>query len=696
MSSPNRYKEIASPHPALFLVYIGITFALFSFTAMSAHAGTTAVANAVVSVICPFSPSLSAQSSYIIPGNVDMSYSIQTLAPCSIPSLPGKIGFYNSSGLVYSSSLVVSNVVQGNTVSDLSFNGNIFAPGSYTASVNFSGFMTHNLSNSTILILGPANLAIRGASLASQSVVAGSQITASQNVTNVGSFLANQIVLHVLVDGPEGYNFTYGYNVSPISAGGSSFVSLTMSPADSLLGAYKVYENVSYNDVFYSNVISYVSNTIVLNYSVVANPSQQNNGASGFFGALGNGQGIGIGPTVTVTTNPIQVSIAQGLYGVSQLGFFNNGTSNVHLNITNSGIPGVRIGLSSSSLIIPPSQQGTLQLSFQANESVTPGSYIMPVNVTASSDGINSSETLYLNLVVGSKTESQPLILSTLVLQNSSREAIDQIQLSNPTNKTIYNATLTVDLPSYVASSAGQITLTGAPGTVLLINGTYRLTWQVGSIQPSQVTTVYYSIENPMNPALLINSPITFAAPTPAPEGNIRLFGIDTPPLTLDGGIGSLNFTTLYTGTKVVNLTFTLVGQGIGIIGDTRLERAVPNSELDVKFSVTPPNETGNYPLTLYVTGPGVNTSYGVTITVGARLSQEPSSIQDMLAKDLSGNALAKERALVYILAAGIVAVAAGLFVIRLRRKIFNRPSYNIERAQRLGELKRQIERDEK
>jgi hypothetical protein len=117
----------------------------------------SSIANVVgrISVVCPFSVNTVAQPTYVLPSNVEVYYSLQTLYPCTIPSLDGTFRLLNSSGTVYSANVMDYNVIQANSLYVVSISNSLFRYGIYTANVEFSSFLYSNHSSVSFLVLSP-------------------------------------------------------------------------------------------------------------------------------------------------------------------------------------------------------------------------------------------------------------------------------------------------------------------------------------------------------------------------------------------------------------------------------------------------------------------------------------------------------------------------------------------------------------
>ncbi len=636
------------------LLFLAATLSLLRASAPAASSASNSVtASVLVSNECPYSLSLTpANTEYILPikSNVVFSYATDALGPCAVGITGGTFSLYNTTNTVFTSNngfsdsgtIEVSNSVFDNVTS--TYTGEL---------VLFENSISNDIST-TIHVVKPANITITGFSALPSPVNIGSAITLSQTLVNTGFLAPSNMILHTRIDGPS-FSATVGTD-----AGNTlSTISFQLGSVTPYAGTYTVYDNVSY----YDGSSNRVSKNFTTTYSVT---SPSGGGGGGAYGGVTTG-------STTPTTTPPPTTIGAALLSIAPLftdiflsktaltsvGFTNAGSYPVWVNATVAAQSFGSIALSSNAVYLLPNSSVVIQAAIHVNPGATAGSYVVPINLTVSAQGHASARrTLFLSVYIQGDVSSPTAIAESASLSPGSKEASGSVIAYNPTSKALYNATLSLQLPVSVASSANSIVLYGASGSVIVRNNAYLLQWLVPQVAPFSSYPVYYTIINATNTHFLMSPLASFTVPSVAIVSPLRIFDISIP-TAYTGQAFQISLSAIYVGSAPENVTFALQAPpSVGVLNPVQVAYALPNSEMRPAFNITPILQSKTYILTLAVYGKNVNQSFSLPLVV------LPAAYSAPPAKPGAPGALlgAVQQHIFYVLAS--IAIAAAVAVV--------------------------------
>ena len=446
----SRSNSVALSRLALLLVlFSSVLVAASLMPPASANSGQQIV-SASVFVICPYTVGITSSSPvYVIPTNIVLFYSANTVADCSISSASGTVNVINVtlSSVLFTQDVTLTSIT--NTVNPTKYTFQTPSTTAMQGEANgiftlVNGPNTVSASTTPFYVIRPANIVVSNFTVAPASSQPGSTITFTSNVYNNGQLAANNIVLNLKVNEPGG---TY-LSVDPLPAlspGQSQIVSLQLSTVSSSPGSYTALENASFNSVYvygsttYSSPTLYSSN-VTTTYSIQTPPS------SSPPPPINLTNGTTPVPTISndieITTAPVYVQVLQGNASVEFLGFRNNLNSSVWLNFTTPKQQLSQLSLSANSIYLRPKSSGLIQYVISTYANTSPGTYIAQVNITATAINARpSSSRLYTKVnVLG--PQSAPYVRTTVLLVNGSTSAEEEFTVHNPTNETYYNLQL--------------------------------------------------------------------------------------------------------------------------------------------------------------------------------------------------------------------------------------------------------------
>ncbi len=667
---------------------LGIISFIFIFIT-AAYANGAEILTANVLVPCPFSVSLATPNNvYILPltTNITFQYALSN-SICSGYIDSGFLNVTNSRSVtVYS---IPANYEIMNGVIPIPYKSFPNATSSYSATIAFSSNYFTNQSSAAFEVVEPAILKIYNLS-AGQTISPGSILTISQNINNIGFLSPNNMALHTEITGPNAFKDVVNTSVSS-----TGFISFTVNGVTNGLGRYYISENVSY----YNGASNAISPNVTTAYTVASavSPTPPPTGPPAPSPSKVQ-EPITIISTAFLSSIPILTGAYAGYGAVSEIELTDIGSLPVWVNMS---VPKITefgsVSISQNAIYLLPDSNLSVQIFYKTNSNVTPGEYVVPINFSVSQIGHrSSSETLFPVLSITNMNDKPSAAAASLTFQSASGAASGSIKVSNPYNHTVYNATVSVSIPSIALSNTSSFLLSGAAGNITKTEPAYVLNWFISEMPRNASTYVYYYATNVIEPELLA-SPETQVSIPPSAQSSLTVFQINIPTFYA-GTESSINVSSFYTGQKPENVTYNLVSQPSMIVQNPfQVFRAMPNQEINTEFYVNGAKNPGTYLLTLYIQGAGINKTYSLPVLVLQKPAPPPSS-PPQISNSTSGSAGVLSASvlkpdILYPLGAAVAAVI--FFTAILFR--YRRPAgYNAQRVKRLQELKEQIGRSER
>lgn len=654
------------------------------------------IVHASVFVICPYAVSVTPNSPvFVIPTNIVLFYSANTLADCSIPSASGTVNVinYTTSSVLFTDDVTLTGIT--NTVNPTRYT--FQTPSTYAMQGEDNGIFTltsgpNTISSSTtpFYVIRPANIILSNFTISPSSSRTGSTITFTSNVYNDGQLAANNVVLNLKVNEPGGGAFLTVDPLLALSPGQSQVVSLQLGTVSGTPGQYTATENVSFNSIYvygsttYSSPTLYSSNatagytissppgpkppvTNITNYTTPVLPSIAQN-------------------AVEITTAPMYIQILRGNSSLQYLGFKNNLNSSVWLNFTipEQQIAQQQLHLSTNSLYLAAHSAGLIQYVLSPFANTSPGTYVAQVNITLSvQDSMHlapATSSLYTKLNVMNPPHA-PYIRTTALLLNASTAVEEQFTLSNPTNETYYNLELQAPIPSIALYNDSQISLLGNEHSIIPSGASLVLGWKISTLQPGDTSVLTSTINRIAEPQLFTSPAVSLSAPSqPKPAGVFRVLFINALPVYLNS-TGSVEVESIYTGTNVTNTTFNFVPPpGQQVQNPFRHFELLPNQVLTTTYTIGPLTQAGTLLYTLNINGYFGQETYAVPVIVSPPpttipVLQPPSPYNVTIAGVLLG-----------------IAMVVIIFTIYYLRRFSRRgPSYSKARAEKLRNISKRI-----
>ncbi len=340
------------------------------------------------------------------------------------------------------------------------------------------------------------------------------------------------------------------------------------------------------------------------------------------------------------------------------------------------------ISFSASSFAIKPNENIAVQLSFTPNLTIAPGTYVIPLNITATIQNRSTTVKEYLSFTVYSRSSPSKYILNQVLLSNNTNIANGVLQIHNPTNSTIFNLRVATMIPKIVASNISQISAYGLANNITESDGYYVINWLVPYLPKDGSIYAYYTISKPHNQNLLTNIQNTMTVPTTyVPSTQLKVVEINVPTFYANT-TGSISMEELYTGTSVQQVSALLIAPpGIGVSPSMYILNASPNTLLTQEFKIKV-SSPGTLMLSLYLSTQGFNTTYTIPIVVLPipTTTTIPPAVVPSKPSYLPG----------YI--AAIILLLIILIFLGSRRR--RGPKYSEERLSSLKEIKEMVKRE--
>lgn len=591
---------ISGPAPAFLLM-----IALLAVLPFYSYGNTVSV-NASINAVCQFAVYPSHQAIYPLLSNVSVLFMPQSLANCSVASMPGSMHVYYKNGTVaLNLTSNFYNITLHNTSYDFPASFNSLSQGNYTASITLKE--TSNYTNSTsvsLILLNPPN--IMASNMVIGNVSYGATLPISLRLFNNGSLSTNTITLHLKINGTA--NYSYSYKLGTIAPNQTVPVILSISNVTNTPGPYNAYVYASFSE--YSR--RFVSNTVHANYTVPSLPSK-----SAKIPVNRTAVPVVKPPYVEITTFPVYSSIKYGTSSVSSLGLKNiiNLSESIALSI-NSSYSGL-MSLSATSLSLNPNQTELVQV-YANGKTNKPGTYIVPISISVTlSNGTYSSLKEYVSFTIYNTTNSTVAINYNVNLENDTSQALGTVTVTGASNATLKNTTLLTIIPKAEVSSANDINAYGLPNRLEVVNNYYYIVWNISSIPASKEVIVYYSISNPVSQASLSDIQNVLYSPSSIPFSKLfKITSLSVPTLFTNTS-GYVNVSAIYTGMLPSTLSMYLVSSsGVRAINSSYTQSIAPNQQLFHSFLIYSGSVPGTYFLYLYVSAAGATYNYSLPLLV--------------------------------------------------------------------------------
>ncbi|MGC8651985.1 MAG: hypothetical protein ACP5UH_01910 [Candidatus Micrarchaeia archaeon] len=657
-----------------------IAFALFAMIVVS-YGSQSSSLNASVQVECPFAVNLSMQSVYVRLPNQTANFSVHTTVNCTIPAMNGTFAIFASNGSqVYSMPLNGISASQLYQTHKFEFNPSNIAAGVYSAKASFTYFHFSNSSHAQEFMLGnPTNITIENFST-SNTITRFSTQSFYISLKNTGSFaVPNAISIKILATGPytSSLKLPYNYSLSP-----SQYLNITVAMYNStiFLGTYNALLSVTYP--INGTGGKFLKTTYkTINYTVVPPPPSPPKPVPVPVSPI---------PAFSLMSFPFLESLFVGQSTSAVIDIKNNGNTTEYINISVPSAYGRLMQLSATRTSIQPRQTIGVTALLAAPPSLLPGTYVVPINITAAIGNSTSQETAYTTISISNATSAS--VSPSISLANNTYEASATVEIYNPTGKNLTNVEAKTILPESVAKSVSYIKPYGAPYSISAANGSYIITWYVSSLPSHSSLYTYFTVSNVTAQTLLTHLTTIFSAPSVAtPSSILKIIDISVPTFYA-GTTNSISVTAFYTGTSIQRIAvYISAPPGVAVYNSTQyIINATPNTAFTMSFPVTP-GATGTVLLDLYISTQGANLSYSIPVLVLSKpivATTATTTIPITPVPSISYTSLMEYGAI----AASVLVIAIAIIIaIRIQK----RPKYDQERAEKLRQLRETMKRSE-
>ncbi len=660
-----------------------VLFLLLISSSMGASATYIVSANVTVTHECYVALTINALSFYPIVGNAIFNYTAQNIGTCALNQIPGNffLEYQSNSVALISNSFTLTNV--GSSVKEYDvppINSLQVPPGNYTAVISISSSQVSNSVFKNTEFLLPAKITINDLSATSPNI--GAPVTFSMKLTNTGELASNDISLDFHIVGPASFNETE--SVAALSPGQSESVSVQLSNVTATAGSYVVTVNATY--VEYGRTFSSPSNNTsytVLSTLISGGGAPESTSAGGTSPSGGSPSATAVAAPfgVSFTEFPISSSVTSTATSLLNLGFTSTASSPEFVFLTLPSLSARYLRIEASSLYLKPNEISSTSIAFNPNANATPGTYVLPINVTVNAaNGANSTKTEYMLFNVQNATNGATVLTQLLLTSNGASESLE---INAPQNSSISNATLATILPQGIINNVSQVITSGLPARVQLDP---EIIWDIPYIRAGGNAYASFSITNPKSLTPLEHIQNVLTEPSSPQQGSVlRLLNMNVPAM-YSNSTSQVSASFLYTGTREQAVRFYMVSQtkGVSIYNFTQVVNASPNQVLEQNFNIRP-RDSGTLLLTLDAFTPGANMSYAVP----ALVLPGQLSLATIMKNAEPGSTISD-----YLLALIIIGAVAGIIIVYVViMKPLNKPRYDSERAAKLIRIREQIKR---
>ncbi|MGC8662459.1 MAG: hypothetical protein ACP5RT_01590 [Candidatus Micrarchaeia archaeon] len=650
---------------------------LISFLLVDVYASQNGTVTASVYVVCPGNIIFSSNTNfaYLRPLNITLNYTISPTSNCVIPILVGNFSLVNkfNQSMVYKKSITLYNI-SSPIIKKISFGTNNIPNSTYYAELNFYEYSYPIHNYSPLFLLNPANI-IMQVRASPNSAPAATQIYLITSLFNNGELASSNITININVSGPQSFNI---YKVEPPStpSAGENIIFTISNLSDA--GSYNVTVNAYYNTTLQNQTVRNIS-IAKTNFSIY--PIASSSTPSPIPSPIPVPKPITTLPSIGLVSAPLLISSVQGTSSISQISLINNGNATENVSISVPKIYSSIVSLSATSFAIKPNENLAVQLFFTSNSTLAPGTYIIPLNITASIQNRSSTTKEFLSFTVYSQSNPGKNILNQVLLANNTNLANGILQIHNPTNSTIFNLRISTIIPKLIASNISQISTYGLANNITESQSYYTINWLVSYLPKGGSAYAYYTISKPRNQNLLTNIQSIMTIPTYTQLAQLKVVEMNIPTF-YSNSTGKISIEELYTGTSIQPVSILLIAPpGINISPSMYIVNASPNSILSQDFKIKA-SSPGTLMMSLYLSTQGFNTTYTIPIVVLPIPTNTtiPQAVVPSKPSYLPG----------YI--AAIILLLAILMFLGSRRR--REPRYSEERVSSLKGIKEMIKRE--
>ncbi len=660
--------------------------------------------NATVAINCLFTVNLNGQNVYLLSNTVPFNYTINASKNnnCNISEISGALYFWKENQTKNEGfnalNITLFNVTNQSKLHDIYANTSKLISGKYYANLSFVKSYFKEVTNGPLLfqVVTPPEINVKLVNF-TNSVTQYSPVTLQFLINNNGTLSTNNnTYMNVKIMGPQNFSMNKIYPISSIGSNSNITKVLSFYSISNITGVYTITENVSYfyNYTYKNKTSSYTKNTTnyIVNYTVSTTSPTSNSGSSS---SNHVSKKITSRPTppsivsnVSYVTTPALITLINNQSSIYSVNLYNNYSDSVWVNISTSNISGIALSLSSKNVYLLPHQSLSVGLTIASSNNAKQSTKILPLNehiTNTNHTSVNYTQFIFLQLL---PKDNNQVYLKNVLSLNNSKDIEGTIAVKNTKNYTI-NGTVTALIPSIITNNAKNIILSGGQGKVLKSNTSYTLDWNVSALASNDSTYLYYYIKNVSNILLAQTPTLTFSIPPKTSKNpSISLYDTEIPTLYTNQS-GVINFTFLYTGTTVNNITATLSSSSALNIGNAQQSfKVIPNTVFSPSYNIGSTSKSGTYYLTLYLSGSGLAKNYTFEAIVLPELeTPELSNINNTTPSGITNTKYLNYYGYDMIIAL----VAISILIIIHKHK--NKAHYNEGRVKKLKEINEQIKR---
>ncbi len=594
-----------------------------------AQAGGAAPITANVLVFCPFAVSVNASPAYVRYGNIPVQYALQATKNCSTGGMAGSISLYRQNGSLALSKGLPATIANGTKiVYGTGIEASRLSNLTYTVNVSFVE-VNRTVSGSAMTeLFNPAIINVTQFYAAPSTLINGTLPTMFLTLENNGQLASNELSVNITVIGPSGSNSVV-FGAAALQPGGAENITFTKIPvSDGVVGTYRATAVVSYAtapNALVANALTGTS-TAATQYSVVNPYVPQRGGVAGGAGGSGGITPISSSPQFSVVVAPLYTSAASGSTTMGQFTLQNTATAPESIGVSYAPEFSGMISLSAEQVSLPQGQSASIVVALHPPAGMTPGTYVIPINITVGSGGGEVVRTEYITVEV--LQQSQGSVRESITLTNNTEDASGIVQVTAPPNMTLQNASLETRIPLAAARNVSDITAYGLPNNITKQDGYYVITWQLPTLPPGQATYGYYTVDNQNSQALLMLSQNILTFQSRPHQPMLRVLDVKVPTF-YPNMTGNVTLEMLYTGALAQPVTSVMqVQAGMAVRPDQATVNASPNMVVTQRFMVSVGNQTGTYLVYIYVSTQGYNYTYQAPLVVLPEQAGQPAAAQ--------------------------------------------------------------------
>ncbi len=292
-------------------------------------------------------------------------------------------------------------------------------------------------------------------------------------------------------------------------------------------------------------------------------------------------------PQLYITYIPLFITLLRGTTTLSNIGLQNTGvgTESITLSVPHSFSN--MLSISAGSLVLQPGQTINVNLLFSAPPNVTLGTYVIPLNISTTSNGKTVNQTEYISSTIYAKNATQPYMVNQINVINNTQVATGIIQISAPDNANLTGVYMQTVLPPGIVSNISQITAFGLQASVLERNSTFIINWYIPFVPRGTSVYGYYNINRPSRQQLLKYAQTAFVAPSAvSAEQILRVTNVQLPTF-YQNVPDNVSLQILYTDAQPAAMTVSLSGPpDTNVTPLVQTLNVTPNQLVQVNFSV--------------------------------------------------------------------------------------------------------------